>query len=197
MTTTNPGIMTLPAGTALEEARRLKISSNTWVYAGVGEDHDATSANAYASGDQAIGYLHSRPDTFRLSMATTFVAGDTIYGAANGQGSTTKSGPPIGKAINASASVSGIAEVMKLLPEPSKRSWDAKGTTGGAAFTLTHPFPASPAVGLVQVFVLATGAPRALSTVVWSATQVVVTVTAGAADDVYAIHAFDSSDISA
>lgn len=196
MSATNIGIMTLPAGTALEPYRRLKISSNTWVYAGLGEDHVATSQDAYASGDDAIGNLQSLPDVFKLSMATTCSAGDTIYGAANGQGSTTKSGPPIGTAKLAVTAANGVAEIIKLMPEPSKRTWTVKGGTGGAAFTLNHPFPASPLVGIVQVWTAA-GAPRAITSAVWSATQVVVTPAANAADDVYAIMAFDSSDISA
>lgn len=195
MTTTNAGIMTLPAGTALNKYTRLKISSNTWVYAGVGEDHDAICGNNYASGDQAIGLLHSMPDTFKLTMATTFVAGDIVYGAANGQGSTTKSGNPIGKCINASASTGGIAEILKLIPEGSRRAWHHFETvTGAGPYTITHPFAAAPGGCIVSVYKGSDGTVRVLTNVAVGASSIVITDTAGATGDNVSIIAWDSSD---
>lgn len=195
MSATNIGIMTLPAGTALEPYRRLKISSNTWVYAGLGENHVATSQDAYASGDDAIGNLQSLPDVFKLSMATTCSAGDIIYGAANGQGSTTKSGNPVGTAKLAVTAANGVAEIIKLQPTADYRLWTHFETlTGAGPHTITHPFPAAPAGSLVQILSSA-GVLRVITNVVWDATTAVVTVTSGATGDIISVIAWNSSDV--
>lgn len=100
MSLTHAATLTLPAATALEEGRRVKITTvsgeNRWTYAGAGEAFDAVTTRAVASGTPCEAELWDNGGTYRLSFAGTASVGATVYGAANGQVSTTVAGDPLG-----------------------------------------------------------------------------------------------------
>lgn len=121
MATTSQGVRTFTAGSALEPYRRVKLSgstADTVVYAGAGEAHIGTTISRIASGEKGPIRLSNMPGTYKCSAAGAIAsANSAVYGAANGQVSTSVSGNPIGLALGTASGANSEIEIMPKLTE--------------------------------------------------------------------------------
>lgn len=102
----NKAKITYRAAAALEQHRRVKVTDATTNpatinYAGAGELDIGTTIRPTELGELAAIRPAKDDGTVRMYAATAFVIGDDVYGAANGEVSTTISGDIIGKALEA------------------------------------------------------------------------------------------------
>ena len=96
------GYITLTAGEALEERRRVKLdASQQAVYADAGEAAIGVTTRAASASGQATVRLLVDPGTFIIEAAGTITAGATVYCADDGKISATQSGKPVGTALEA------------------------------------------------------------------------------------------------
>lgn len=112
------GVLTLKAGEALEERRRVKVKSGTTTdpveveYADAGEQHIGITEYAVASGDM----VGIRPRTMpgsKLGVAkSSFSRGATLYGANDGKIDDASSGAAIGIALEAATAEGDIVEFI-------------------------------------------------------------------------------------
>jgi len=103
------------AGTNLEAFRRVKLSTNSGTqveYALAGEAFIGVTALQANAGERVTIDLKTTGRTFKLVAAGAITAGANIYGAIDGQVSTTVSGAIIGRALEAATSALEVIEVL-------------------------------------------------------------------------------------
>lgn len=103
-----------PAGAALSDKLRVKLSSGQVVLAGAGElSIGTTVTKAYAQGEPITVRLWSAEGTRKMIASAAITAGATVYGAASGKISSTSSGAAIGVAYEAAAADGDVIEVLR------------------------------------------------------------------------------------
>lgn len=172
-------LRTLVAAEAISKYLRMKVDSNAkWALAGVGEATDGIAQDNYASAEDAVGKLFNSGETVMVVASGACSVGDSLYGAASGKVSTTVSGPPQFKALEAATADGDIIEALPLSSATAgfqasaltvtAKTADYTVTTGdtgkaftntGAAGTIVFSMPAA-TVGLRYTF--GVGAAQAL-----------------------------------
>lgn len=99
------------AGEALEAYRRVKLSSDTVVYADAGEAFIGVTTEKKASGEIINVALKGSGRTFKIEAGEAFASGAVLYGGNDGKVQDTASGTAQGTALEAAAAAEEIVEV--------------------------------------------------------------------------------------
>jgi len=112
----NGNVKTFPTAQITAPFRAVTINSSgnaAYCAVGAGSTFDGVSMDqAVTSGDPVPVKLKKSAGTMRINMAITCSVGDTLYCAANGQGTTSSSGTAIGKALEACTAANGTIEFL-------------------------------------------------------------------------------------
>lgn len=112
------GIKSYRAGAAIGQFLRVKLTSGLLALAGLGASDEPLEIGvleepSFATGDLRPVRLRSSQGTTKMVAAGAIAAGVAVYGAANGQISTTASGNPIGVSQEAATAAGDIIEVVR------------------------------------------------------------------------------------
>jgi putative effector of murein hydrolase len=114
---TDNGVKTFTATTALERARRVKLSSgygNAVEYAAAADDYIGVTLDAAAITEPvAVKIKRASQGTVEVEAAGVITAGATIYGAADGKVSASSTGTDkFGKALEAASGSGAVIESL-------------------------------------------------------------------------------------
>lgn len=115
MSTENNGKKTFVAGEALEQFRRVKLSTSSGTqveYADAGADFIGITLNKVASGEPVAVQLRDSGKTQLVQAADSFAVGAALYGANDGKVSDSASGSVIGVALQAASGDGSVIEAI-------------------------------------------------------------------------------------
>lgn len=105
------------SGATIGEHLRVKLSSGVLALAGVGASDETLdlgqTERPSVSGEVVSVRLRNAQGTSKMVAAAAIAAGVAVYGAANGQISTTASGTAIGITMEAATAAGDVIEVMR------------------------------------------------------------------------------------